>query len=151
MIPKMRSTRPPIDALGLKDFERHVGVNFPKSYVDFLLATNGGSPLKSAFPVRDGSTTNVQVFLGIGVPTPTSELDYAYETYGGGLPTGVVPIAGDDSGNYVCLDLRSGQQRIAFWEKSHFWSTGEWRERDLIDVADSFEAFLALLDTYSPN
>ena len=148
---KMRSINPPIESNEVAAFERHVGISFPASYKEFLLATNGGRPLKSDFPIMDGSTSNIHVFLGIGVSTPTSELDYAYEQYGGALPQGVVPIANDDCGNYVCLDVRSGHDRIFFWDKSHFWSTGEWREKDLHEVADSFEQFLDLLERYQPD
>ena len=151
MISKMRSINPPINPNEVAAFERHVGITFPASYKEFLLATNGGRPWKSDFPIKDGSTSNIKVFLGIDVSTPTSELDYAYEQYGGALPRGVVPIASDDGGNYICLDLRSGHDKILFWEKSHFWSTGEWREKDLHDVAGSFVEFLDLLERYEPD
>jgi hypothetical protein len=76
---------------------------------------------------------------------PTTELAYAYDLYAGGLPRGIVPIAGDGSGNYVCLDLRKGTDRVAFWDKRHFWGAGEWRESDLYHVASSFEEFLGFL------
>ena len=64
---------------------------------------------------------------------------------GRGFPFGSVPIANQDLGSYICLDLRNGRQRVDFWDHRHFWSTGEWRERDLYHVADSFEEFLSLL------
>ena len=50
------------------------------------------------------------------------------------------------AGDYVCLDLaRASRRRVAFWDKRHFWGTGEWREGDLYHVANSFEEFLASL------
>ncbi len=87
----------------------------------------------------------MQVFFGIGVREPTNELAYGYDLYAGGIPHEIVPIATDGMGNYVCLDLRKRAERVAFWDKRHYWGTGEWRESDLHDVASSFEEFLGSL------
>jgi hypothetical protein len=87
----------------------------------------------------------MQSFAGIGVREPTDELAYSYDLYVGGFPRGIVPIAGNGGGDYTCLDLRNGKERVAFWDKRHFWGTGEWRERDFYHVADSFAEFLGSL------
>lgn len=148
MYPQMKTRRrsTTISAIGL--FERQRAIVLPEDYKRFLIETNGGIPVVSLFPVKGREYSpfdNVQAFLGIGVPIPTSELAYAYDLYAGGLPFGIVPIANQDEGNYVCLDLRGGKEKIVFWDKRHFWSTGEWREQDLYAVADSFDQFLTLL------
>jgi cell wall assembly regulator SMI1 len=145
---EMTRTNPPTTVAAIEAFERDRGLTLPPSYKDFLLATNGGVPAAPAFPVDgmpDTRTWLIQVFSGIGVREPTSELSYGFDLYAGGIPEGIVPIAADGMGNYICLDLRKGRERVAFWDKRHFWGTGEWRESDLYHVANSFAEFLASL------
>lgn len=148
MVPVMIDRRPPTTNSAIQAFERALGLALPTDYKAFLLATNGGVPQNARFPVRGRSHDpfdEVQSFLGIGVQVPTNELSYASDIYNGGIPSGIVPIANQAFGNYVCLDLRGGTARVTLWDHRHFWSTGEWREVDLYEVADSFEEFLMLL------
>jgi cell wall assembly regulator SMI1 len=148
MLPKMRMTNPPTTRAAIEKFEADRGIALPSRYKEFLLATNGGTPELSAFPLQGHPRAQVwgaEVFCGIGVPEPTEELAYGYDLYAGGIPQGIVPIAEDGMANYVCLDLRKGTDRVAFWDHRHFWGTGEWRESDLYHVADSFEEFIASL------
>ena len=148
MFPEMEDSSPPTTMTAIRNFEGERGIALPNSYREFLLASNGGVPLKSSFPLSGaGNRTweTVQVFFGVGVRWPTTELAYAYDLYAGGLAHGVVPIAGNGAGDYVCLDLRHGGERVAFWDQRHFWGTGEWREVDLYHVADSFAEFIASL------
>jgi cell wall assembly regulator SMI1 len=148
MFPEMTQNNPPTTPVAIETFERDRGLVLPQRYKDFLLATNGGIPGAPAFPVEGMANTQVwviQAFFGIGVREPTSELAYGYDLYAGGIPQGIVPIAADGMGNYICLDLRKGAERVAFWDKRHFWGAGEWRESDLHPVAGSFEDFLASL------
>jgi hypothetical protein len=152
MYPEMIGQRPPTTSAAIEAFEKERGLKLPMAYESFLLATNGGVPRASLFPVQNRPNDpidNVQCFLGIDVPIPTSELSYPYDLYVGGFPFGIVPIASQDLGGYVCLDLRASRERVAFWDHRHFWSTGEWRERDLYHVADNFEEFLTLLRSSS--
>lgn len=148
MYPTMEEQRPKTTIVAIEAFERQRRLVLPAAYKRFLLATNGGVPVQSVFPVSgrpNDRFDNVQAFLGIGVPIPTSELSYAYDLYSGGFPFGIVPIANQDLGSYICLDLRDGKEQVVFWDHRHFWSTGEWREQDLYHVAGSFEEFLGLL------
>lgn len=148
MFPEIIDGSPPTSMSAIERFEHDRGLALPEFYKQFLLATNGGVPKNSSFPIKGmalNSTGSVQAFFGIGVPWPTTELAHAFDLYQGGLPQGIVPIAGDGSGNYICLDLRDGHERVAFWDKRHFWGTGEWREGDLYHVANSFEEYLATL------
>jgi cell wall assembly regulator SMI1 len=148
---EMTESNSPTTVAAIEAFEGERGLSLPGSFKEFLLATNGGVPKEPAFPIN-GMPNNpiglVQVFLGIGVRWPTTELAYVYDLYAGGFPQGIVPIAGDGMGNYVCLDLRKSAERVAFWDKRHFWGTGEWRESDLYHVADSFAEFV---ESLGPN
>jgi SMI1-KNR4 cell-wall len=144
----MRDARTPTTDDAIDGVERKHSIQFPGIYRAFLLDTNGGQPLKSSFPIKNGprgNMSNVQVFLGIGVKVPSSELEYPLDLFEGGLPKKVVPIATQDNGDYICFDLRNESQSISYWDHRHFWSTGEWRESDLYHVADTFQEFLGLL------
>jgi hypothetical protein len=147
-VPLMAHHNPATNLMAIQKFERQRSIELPPSYKKFLLLTNGGVPETSAFPISNFDESSIgvmQIFLGIGVEHPTSELAYAYDLYAGGIPEGIVPIASNGGGDYICLDLRKVSDRVAFWDKNHFWSTGEWRERDLYPVADTFEQFLTSL------
>jgi hypothetical protein len=135
----------PASPEAISNFEEQRCLKLPPSYRRFLSIVNGGVPVQSAFPIAEYASDthgNVKVFLSIGSRYPTEELAYAYDLYTGGLPDKIIPIACDDIGNYVCLDLRNNSDSVVFWDHRHYWSTGEFREQDLYRVADTFEAFL---------
>ena len=148
MFPNVQSANPPASMAAIREFEHSRGLDLPSLYREFLLATTGGSPDTPLFPI-EGMALNphglIQVFFGIGAGLPTSDLAKVYDMYVGGFPQGIVPIACTDGDDFICLDLRNGHERVAFWDKRHFWGTGEWRESDLYHVADSFADFLASL------
>lgn len=147
-MPVMIDSNPPTTVDAIATFERSRGIQLPPSYRDFLLVSNGGVPKLTRFPVAgrpNDPIESVQVFCGLGVRWPTTELSYALDLYRGAIPEGVVPFAVQDGGSFICFDLRNGYEQVVFWDHRHFWSTGEWRELDLYHVADSFEGFLELL------
>lgn len=140
---------PPTNASSIAAFEVQAGVELPRSYKSFLLLTNGGRPSRTYFDVKNrpfSPEEALHYFLGLGITDyPTLDLLYPLNLYAGGIPSEVVPIANEDGGSYICLDLRHGGERVVYWDKAHFWSTGEWREDDLYPIADSFAEFLSLL------
>src|SRR3989304_5340738 len=140
MFPEIIEGNPPTSLAAIEDFERPRGLALPALYKQFLLATNGGRPRNSMFPIR-GMALNpygsIQTFAGIGVHEPTDELARSNDLYAGGIPHGIVLIAGNGGGDYICLDLRDGKDRVAFWNKRHFWGTGEWRGGELYNVPAS--------------
>ncbi|MGV2980301.1 SMI1/KNR4 family protein [Camelimonas sp. ID_303_24] len=129
-------------------YENACGAPLPRDYVEFLRAGQFAAPGARFFDTPDagGGFDALQCFFGFGLPWPTCNLDYVRQLYAGGAPDGVIPIAGNGAGDYVCLDLRGGdtarQAPVALWRLDHFWRTGEWRERDLICLADSFSGFV---------
>jgi hypothetical protein len=132
----------------IEEFEAPRNLKLPKLYCQFLKSTNGGIPDKDTYPIS-GMPNNpeggIQCFFGFLKELEVDTINWNYDLYAGGFPHGIVPIAGNGGGDYVCLDLRNGGERVAFWNKRHFWGTGEWREKDLYPIADSFEQFLASL------
>ena len=148
MYPRMERSNPPVTLDAIRNFEQSRNLTLSAEYVDFLLATNGGSPASTAFPIRGLGPSGIgiiQSFSGIGVLHPTEELSYSFDLYAGAIPKDVLLIAGNGGGDYICLDYRTGSTRVAFWDKGHFWGTGEWRESDLYHVANSFGEFLESL------
>jgi hypothetical protein len=148
-VPKMQTSPPPIVVKDVEVFEVSIGIYLPQSYKAFLLTVNGGVPLHNLiFPIINMPLNDfggIQLFFGLGKAADHFSLENTYGMYAGGIPHGIVPIADNGGGDYVCLDLRSGKDRVAFWDKRHFWGTGEWREEDLYAVAPSFDAFLGSL------
>lgn len=145
----MMRSNPAVTEDQVEQFELAHGFSLPQDYRKFLLATNGGVPREVVFPLKDypyDTHWQLKVFLSLGGQWPTESLSYPLDLYRGALLLGVLPIASDDLGNYVCLDLRDGSSRVVFWDHRHYWSTGEWRENELYQVANSFAQFLAVLD-----
>jgi SMI1/KNR4 family protein SUKH-1 len=148
MFPKLRDSTSPTTPAAIQEFERQRRLVLPNLYKEFLLAANGGVPEEPAFPVQGIAAYSVgviQVFFGMDARHPMPDLAEIYDFYATRIPRGLIPIADNGGGDYVCLDLRGGRERVAFWDKRHFWGTGEWREGDLYHVANSFEEFLASL------
>jgi hypothetical protein len=132
----------------IDEFEKSRNIRLPSLYRTFLKDTNGGIPDRRIYPITgmiDNPYGGIQCFFGFNKEIETDNIDSNYDFYVGGFPHGIVPIAANGGGDYVCLDLRNGNDRVAFWDKRHFWGTGEWRESDLYHVANTFENFLAAL------
>ena len=132
----------------IDDFQNSRNLKLPKLYREFLRSTNGGIPDRNTYPISGMSNNpegGIQCFFGFQKQIEVDALPWNYDLYAGSFPHGVVPIAGNGGGDYVCLNLRGGRERVAFWNFRHFWGTGEWRESDLYPIADSFEQFLASL------
>lgn len=129
-------------------FENRCGAPLPRDYIEFLLAGELDAAHARFFDVlTSGSSCDmIQGFFGFDMPKATSNLDYARLMYTGGGPDGLVAIAGNGAGDYICLDLRGGgttrRSPVALWRIDHFWRTGEWRDQDLSPLADSFTAFV---------
>ena len=149
MFPEITEFNPPTSQAAIENFERHHELKLPALYRQFLLTTNGGRPKNPVFPIRGmplNPAGSIQLFFGVENRTWTVyDLSKTLDFYAGRIPHDIVPIAGNGGGDYICLDLRNGGERVAFWDNRHFWGTGEWRESDLYHVADSFAEFLASL------
>jgi hypothetical protein len=141
------SVRTPTNDLAISDFEQRTGFALPKDYRAFLLHTNGGQPDLNAFPVMDyeDSVEILNQFSGLGTAKPSSDIAEDHEFFAGRVPDGLIVIGHTDGGGHLCLDLRGGRQKVMFWDHRHFWSTGEWREKDLYHVADTFDELIAAM------
>jgi SMI1-KNR4 cell-wall len=132
----------------IDEFERSREFKLPGLYRTFLKETNGGIPDRRIYPIigmNNNPFGGIQCFFGFNKKTETDNIDSTYDFYVGRIPHGIVMIAANGGGDYVCLDLRNNNDRVVFWDQRPFWGTGKWQESDLYQVADTFEAFLTAL------
>jgi hypothetical protein len=148
MFPTMSDNNRPTTPRAVAQFENDRGVALPSLYKEFLLATNGGRPRTPAFPIQGmahNTVGTVHFFFGLDANLPVYDLAGTFDWFKDKIPSGIILIASTDAADYVCMDLRSGPERVAFWDHRYHWGTGEWRESDFYHVANSFEEFLASL------
>ena len=150
MFPQMTSntsTAEATDAI-ISAFENKNNIKLPDLYRQFLKQTNGGRPDRDKYPIvglANNPFGGIQTFFGFNKLCDVDNLSNNYDFYSDKIPHGVLLIAGNGGGDYVCLDLRSGKERVVFWDNRHFWGTGEWREIDLYRIADNFAEFTRAL------
>jgi len=147
---ELREGNEPTSGQAIAELENALSIALPEAYRSFLMNANGGRPLRPVFPIagmHSNPTGHVNFFFGIGASPESYDLQKTNEFYA--LPKGIVLIAENGMGDYVCLDLRNGKEHVVFWDHRHFWGTGEWREKDLYHIARSFGEFLASLRPWS--
>lgn len=144
MFTAMTDAYPTTDAKAIEDFEASQQFVLPSDYKKFLLQHNGGRPREDRLQFGDQSI-DVQVFYGLLQSQKSYDIAYAYGFYlARGMPRHVVPVAcASIECSFYCLDLERGG--VSFWDQSHHWGTGEWREEDFYPLTDTFDEFLALL------
>jgi SMI1 / KNR4 family (SUKH-1) len=146
--PKIIEAYPATTREAVENFESKLGFYLPEIYKQFLIEKNGGRPEEKQFQIF-GLDNNpygaIQVFFGIGAPFAMSDVVRHNELYRNGFPGGIVAIASTGGPSPVILDLRSGKERVLYFDFTHYWGTGEWRECDLYFIAESFEKFLSNL------
>lgn len=148
MLPPMLSTRKSIARKQLQSFENELGYALPSAYTAFLYATNGGRPEQDTFQITGFDNNpygSVQSFFGFDTDSQSHDLSEMYRWFKASVPAKVLAIGCTAGADYICLDMREGTDRVAFWDHRHHWGTGEWREQDLYFVSDSFEEFVTSL------
>lgn len=149
MIREVLETNEPVKERQLAAFEVDYKLPLPDSYRAFLLRSNGGQPVPSAFPIRDFPSNPygvVQAFFGLNAAIPTEDLNNVMADLTNLVPSGVIPIACTDGDDFLCIDRRASGEPVVFWDRKPFWGENIWDDDDLYFVAANFEAFLASLD-----
>jgi len=132
----------------LELFAQKIGLHLPRAYVDFLLHTNGGQPVPSAFSIigfPDNPDGVVQAFFGLNATIGTEDLEKNIAELDRRIPNGVFPIASTEGDDFLILDLRKHGAPVLFWDRRPFWGSSVWNEADLYLVAHDFESFLNAL------
>ena len=131
----------------INDLETQIAFKLPAAYRAFLLKHNGGRPTPSGFPIRDFTNNPfgmIHYFFGIEQDLDCYDLSWNWEVMNGRVPDGFLPIAGDHSGDLLCLSLYGlNCGSVLFWDyyDEHFPPTS----RNVYHVADSFSEFLGAL------
>lgn len=112
----MQKMTTPIVQDDINMLEVELALDFPSTYIDFLLKYNGGRPTPNSFDFYDKSDAScVNLFFGI------TDIDYmslrdAIATFYGRIPSGFLPIACDPGGNLLVLDCTNNKSGIFFWD-----------------------------------
>ncbi len=131
---------PQISLSDVAAVEAIIGADFPDSYRQFLLRTNGGTPSPDTIDVPGlvGSPTDVQVFFGVGRPIISDNVVWNYELVKERcIRCLAVPVACDSGGNLFCLSLERGRAlpSVFYWDLAR-------PDCAVLDVATNFEEFV---------
>ena len=141
---------PPLTELQVDRLERQLGMTLPKNYRSFLLRYNGGRPDPAFFPIRDFDRSAfgdrspfgaIHFFFGLSRTVQSSNLGWNFSTLRGRMPRELLPIAGDESGNRICLAVTGTNAGcVYFWDHDDEHSPPTYA--NLYLIASSFEEFL---------
>lgn len=145
---ELREPQPPAAPEDLESAEARLAAleqRIPPSYRAFLAEHDGGVPVRGYFRFEWGDRPEedlVQKFLGVApAPSPGMDLPKAAGLLADGLLPGVLPIAYDPLGNYVCLDTRDDRDGpVLFW--AHEEGFDEPSESNLYEIAPDLATFL---------
>lgn len=134
----------PLTEARVTALEAELGFALREDYRSFLLRYNGGRPNPSFFPIR-GLDLNpfggIHYFFGVTRPIASSNVGWMHKTLKGRMPRELLPIAGDGSGNIICLS-RAGvnEGTVYYWDHDAEHSPATYG--NVYFIAESFDAFL---------
>lgn len=141
---EMLDVGPPLTDLRIGALERELGVALPHGYRSFLLRHNGGRPKPDFFPIRDfdrSSFGSVHYFFGVDGTVRSNNVDWNYRTYYRRIPIELLPIAGDGSGNLICLSIiGSNEDAVYYWDHDDERSPPTYD--NIYVIAETFDKFL---------
>lgn len=141
---EMLDVGPPLTQAHIAGLEAELRVDLPDDYRAFLARYNGGRPKPRFFPIRGVAADEfgvVQRFFSVGGPARVPDLVWYFRTLKGRIPSDLFPIAGDGSGNIICISM-AGLNRgvVYFWDHDkEYWPPGY---DNVYLVAESFNKFL---------
>jgi hypothetical protein len=144
---EFKSSNPATDLAAIEEFQRTLGFNLPACYRDFLLKHNGGRPIQCVFPITGFADPigGIQVFYGLGTPVKTSDLNWQIKNRIVHFPDGILEIACTDGNDLICINTKTTDAPVYFFDHRPSWGNGIWRDGDLYAVAPSFSEFLSKL------
>ena len=148
MKPQIRDIEPAVSAAQLQAAETALGVQLPAAYRAFLLRHNGGQPVPDRFRLADGSGPEVVAWF-LAVHDREDGLASLATTYRPHLPAGLLPVAADPFGNFVCIGTRGRNAgKVYFWlHEGESPADAALPHAGCKLVAASFDAFL---DAFEP-
>ena len=132
----------PLTLQKLRAAEQRLSITFPQDYVDCVLQHQGQTPEPNTFSFGDGYSSVLNELYHYEDSPRTSSQQAAQDSLDmGGMPAGVVAIAGDPAGNHLCLDFRSSAAAPTVVMLDY--ESGE--ENAVVPVAGSLTELLAQL------
>lgn len=114
--------------------EKSLGGKLPEAVTDFFRHHDGAKPESNVFPIGERNNSGINEFI------PVRKIEDERK-YLDSIPREAFPIAFDDCGNYVLVDLGRGGA-VYFWD----------HELDeTVMVSKDFTSFLALLEPFDIN
>ena len=120
----------------IKALEEFLGGELPKTYIDFLSKYDGAVPSDNyitAESMNDGYASIRKFVPVLKIIQLTKDIDFIFQN--------TFPIAEDDCGNFICLDIRNGH--ILFWDHEISYS-----EEDEIYLAEDISQLLSQLVSF---
>ena len=153
---ELREPVPPALPEDLAEAERRLaelGHELPPSYREFLLEHDGGEPVRERFSFDDDGAASgslIGEFLSARpAASPRLDLVKAAGLLNERIPRGVVPIAIDQGGNFVCVDTRGGADGpVLLWDHEREAEPAD--ESNLTWLAPDLAAFLDGLEEPPP-
>ncbi len=130
-----------IDEKHIVEFEKDNGVTLPNDYKEFLKEYNGGEPVNKILPKPN---TTIQYVYGMVEEPSWASLFKAIDTFQNRIPSWYVPIANDDGGNLIIMNLyEESRGVIAFWDhENECEGDADQYFENLTLVANSFTEFV---------
>jgi hypothetical protein len=148
---------PPVDQKVIKSVSTKLGLPFPRLYIQFLLAHNGGmvEPLYSrCFPIEGCKRDThglIHVFFEVGSGDAV-DLAAKYKVFRRRIPAGLLPIASDPGGNLICLACKGERKgQVFFWDRAFEANTDEGEKvgwDNVFFIAASLEEFFRSLAVF---
>jgi cell wall assembly regulator SMI1 len=149
----------PANDAEINRFENLIGHKLPDDYHEFLKSVNGGEldPILSYRFLETGRETEstLQLFYGLhDVDTSNlTRLFNVYHVYQKRMPEHLIPIASDEGGNKICLNLSPDKfGEIVFFDHENEVDFEDSEDllnpyRNCHRIAGSFSEFLSLLES----
>ena len=150
MLEDMTEVAHELAAEDIKILEANLKITLPSNYKNFLLKYNGGKPNPDCFPIeglKNNPYGGVRLFFGIDRDIQSNNIDWNYDVMRGRLPTGLLPIASNGSGDILCLALSDVDEgKLYFWD--YYGEQNPPTFDNLYFIANSFGEFLDSLFEY---
>lgn len=120
----------------IEELQNELGIDLPESYVSFLPSGGGVSCVGVSFQTSEDASTTLDFFYGL--TGQDNDLSQAYERFKDRLSPEFLPIARDEPGNQVLLNLED--------ETIHFFDhENEGEEEAVTPLADDLDGWLESL------
>jgi cell wall assembly regulator SMI1 len=131
----------------IQNFESVIDAKLPTDYRDFLSVWNGGRPAASNFDTAEqGIGSMVHFFYTLDTVAKSYRMIDKYQVYSDRIPPGLVPIACDDFGNQILINLNLDYYgTIYFWGHENENPEGEPYWDNIIKICNSFKDFSDIL------